>query len=222
MTDRHPDRPSRHEKQLISVRQRKMQNHYRWSFFVDKMVLSGNAFAMVKAITSLFLVLAIGFGPMATVQAQTARSKNSFQNFQRTLNQISQNRKGVAAQNQILSAYARFARFNPNQVFALVRMATVAFNKVTPIDQRAAGVQRMADASSAAFVAANTNDTSLIITTFTYLVSSVPAGSRTPEVIVSIGQAAVNASEGTGGTPEDVKEIINAVVVSNGGSVPTS
>ncbi|MFY8215478.1 MAG: hypothetical protein ACOVMP_02630 [Chthoniobacterales bacterium] len=101
-------------------------------------------------------------------------------------------------------------------------MATVQLNRVTPVSQRAANTVRMANASSSAFVAAGTNDTSLFASTFTYLVSTVPPQSRTPDVMRSIGQAAVNASVGTGGTPQQSIEIINAIIGSNNGVIPTS
>jgi len=177
---------------------------------------------MVKSIASLFLVLAVVFAPMVTVEAQSGQSRFAFSNFQKTLNQISRTRKGAAAQNAIIGAYSRFARFNPNTAFALVRTATVQLNRVTPVSQRAANTVRMANATSSAFVATATNDTSLIISTFTYLVSTVPPESRTPAVVRSIGQAAVNASVDTGGTPQQSVEIINAIVGSNNGVVPTS
>ena len=189
---------------------------------MDKSIRVGDIRLMVKPITSLFLILAIVFAPMITVEAQSGPARFSFANFQSTLNQIFRTRKGAAAQNAIIAAYSRFARFNPNTAFALVRMATVQLNRVTPVSQRAANTVRMANATSSAFTQTGTNDTSLIISTFTYLVSTVPPQSRTPDVILSIGQAAVNASVETGGTPQQSIEIINAIIGSNNGVVPTS
>jgi hypothetical protein len=177
---------------------------------------------MVKTITSLFLIATMVGAPISTSEAQAGPARFSFSKFQQQLNAIFRTRKGVAAQNGIIAAYARFARFNPNQAFALVRMATVQLNRVTPPAQRAAGIVRLSQATSSAFIATGTNDTSLIISTFTYLVSSIPPESREPSVIQTIAQDAVQASVDTGGTPQESVEIVQAIGGSTTGVIPTS
>jgi hypothetical protein len=177
---------------------------------------------MAKTITSLFLIAIMVGAPISTSEAQAGPARLSFSKFQQRLNNISRTRKGVAAQNGIIAAYAQFARFNPNQAFALVRMATVQVNRVTPLAQRASAIVRLSQATSSAFIGTGTHDTSLIISSFTYLISSVPPDSRDPALIRTIAQDAVAASVNTGGTQQENVEIVNAIIGSTTGVIPTS
>ncbi len=177
---------------------------------------------MVKTLTSLLLIATMIGAPISISEAQATPARFSFSQFQQRLNAIFRTRKGVAAQNAIISAYAQFARFNPNQAFALVRMAMVQLNRVTPPAQRAAAILRLSQATSTAFILTGTNDTSLIITTFTYLVAALPSDSRDNATILTIAQAAISANVGTGGTSKQSVEIAQAIGGSANGVIPTS
>jgi len=158
----------------------------------------------------MFLIATMIGAPISTSEAQAGPARFTPFNFQERLNVIARTRKGPAAQVAIISAYRQFARSNPNQAFTLVRMATVRLDSVTPPAQRAAAIVRLSQAASSAFIGMRINDRSLIIATFTYLVSSVPPDFRDPAFIQTITQHAVKASVDTGGTQQERAEIVKA------------
>lgn len=167
---------------------------------------------MNRVLSSLLLAatVSLAFIPFSST-AQVNRQQTSFGAFQQTLNQIVRTRRGAAAQNAIAAAYLRFARMNPQLAFSLARVATIQLNRVTPPAQRAAMAIRLANLTSSALIATGYNDTSVIVSTFTYLVSNLPPDSRNPDTIGAITSAAIEANVATGGTPESSLEIWNAI-----------
>lgn len=173
---------------------------------------------MFKIFTSLLLATALLMPGMATAQVRTTQPF-SLTSFQQRLNTIAKTRKGPAAANAIIALYARYARVNPLLAFTLVRMATIQVNRFTPPSQRAAAAVRLSDATAAAFAANSVSDTSLVISTFTYLVANVPPDSREAELIKDITNSAIIAS---GGTPEENSQIADAIKTGATTTVPTS
>lgn len=179
---------------------------------------------MKRFIFSSLVLAAVMFTgiPQAEAQSRPNRSQFSPGVFQKRLNQISQFRRGQAAVNSIMANYATFARINPSLAFTYLRLAMIRLNRFSTPEQRPAIAVRLADMSAAALSANGVNSQGLIVSTFTYIVQSIPTDARTQDVLVSIAEAAVSANVDTGGTPAETVEILNAIGVSAVTPVPVS
>lgn len=156
----------------------------------------------------------------ATAMPSAFARTNQIPVLQKQLGQINQSTLGFAAVNAILNAYRTTARRNPNQAAVLLRVANARLNRFVRPAQRQAVALRLAQISSAAFIAGGIPASSpLYLETFPFIANTIPVTQRTPFILNQIAETAAFANSAVGGDSSLDVPVTDAIL-GNAGAVP--